>query len=152
MTRRLQRHIFAACRELGMDTQTRHDMQFQATGKASTTDMSEAELRLVIDRLKENGWKPRVKEGVKRGLKQRHKRASRGDLRLVHVLWRLLGDAGCLRDPSRRGLNAFIRSRFENTWVSVPIDIDALRDAHQIAQLVTALKDWCRREGVELRK
>ena len=32
-----------------------------------------------------------------------------------------------LRDPSRKGLNTFIRSRFEQNWDSVPLDVDQLR-------------------------
>jgi uncharacterized protein DUF1018 len=146
-TRQLQQKIHVACRDLGLDADTRHDIQIAACGKSSMRDMTEAELRLVVNHLKARGWKPGIKGGVKRGF---HKSAARGDVRLVHVLWTKLGDAGCLREPGRAGLNAFIRSRFEGAWKSVPIDVDALRDYRQINQLINALKDWCAREGVEL--
>ena len=53
-----------------------------------------------------------------------------------------------LNRPGRDGLNAFVRSRFESKWQSVPIDVDALRDAGQINAVIRALQDMCRRAGV----
>lgn len=143
--RSLQRMIFAACRELGLDDEARHDLQLAATGNASLSDMTEAELKLVVDRLKQNGFKPDFKGGQKRGA------APRGDLRFAHVLWRLLGEAGALRDPSRAGLNAFVRQSFGRNWGSVPADFDMLRDAGQIDQVIQALKAWAAREGIVLK-
>jgi len=139
MTRALQRTIHVACKDLGLDDDARRDLQLAATGKASMKDMSEADLRLVIDRLKASGFKVSPKP---------RKAAPRADLRYVHVLWGLLGRAGKLKSPGRDGLNAFVRTRFEGKWQSVPIDIDALRDAGQINDVTRALKDWCKRSGI----
>lgn len=144
--RALQRKIFVGCRELGLDDDARHDLQLAATGKDSLSDMTEVELQQVLDRLKECGFKP-VSTGGKR-----RKTAPRADLRFVHVMWRLLGDAGALKRPDRDGLNAFIRSQFEGKWDFVPIDVDALRRADQISDVIEALKDMCRRNGVELKR
>ncbi|TRD18375.1 gp16 family protein [Palleronia caenipelagi] len=144
--RSLQRQIHVACRELGLDSDARHDLQLVACGKASMRDMDEADLQAVVRHLKARGWDG----GSAPRNKGRYKPAPRADLRLVHKLWTLLGQAGALRDPSRAGLNAFIRSRYEGVWQSVPIDVDALRDAGQISQVINALKDWCARAGVEL--
>ncbi len=143
--RSLQRMIFAGCRELGLDEDARHDLQLAATGKASLSEMSEAELKLVVDRLKQSGFKPDFKGG------KRQAAAPRGDLRFIHVLWRLLGDANALRDPSRAGLNAFIRTSFGKNWGTVPADVDMLRDAAKIDQVVQALKAWTAREGIVLK-
>ncbi|KAB6715840.1 regulatory protein GemA [Roseobacter sp. TSBP12] len=143
--RTLQRQIFAGCKQLGIDDDTRHDLQLVVTGKASLSDMSDAELRAVVENLKERGFKA----GFNGGKKGKFKPAPRADLRLIHVLWKLLGDAGVLDRPDRAGLNAFVRSRFEGKWQSVPIDIDALRDADQINAVIRALKDMCRRNGVQ---
>ncbi len=141
MTRRtLQKLIHVGCRELGLDQDTRHELQLVATGKVSQRDMSEADLRAVIDALKARGFRP---EG------RRHPKAPRADLRLIHVLWRKLGDAGVLERPGRDGLNAFIRARFGASWGNVPIDVDALRDANRINAVIRALRDWCARAGVE---
>lgn len=141
--RDLQKLIHVGCRELGLDADARRDLQQAATGKASMRDMTEADLRLVVDRLKASGFDP----GSGR---VRHPRAPRADLRLVHVLWRMLGEAGELKQPGRAGLNAFIRRRFGDAWGSVPADIDMLRDWEKIDTVIQALIDWCERAGIEV--
>lgn len=144
MNRALQRKIFAGCRELGLSKEARHDLQLAETGKASLSDMTETELKLVLERLKKDGFNPVSKP------RKGPAKASRGDLRFVHVLWRLLGEKGVLKDPSRAGLNAFVRSQFGESWKSVPADIDMLRNGGKINQVIQALKAWGEREGVEL--
>jgi phage gp16-like protein len=145
MTEQLRKTIFVGCRQLGLDTETRRDLQLVATGKASMSDMSVSELNSVLAALKKRGFEP----GFKAASKGRFKKAApRADLRYVHVLWGMLGKAGKLKKKGRDGLNAFVRSRFESKWKSVPIDIDALRDADQINDVTRALKDWCKREGI----
>lgn len=147
MTLAVQRQIHVACKQLRMDSDMRHDLQLLVTGKASLSDMTDAEHLKVLEALKQRGFKP----GFKGASKARRAPAPRADLRFVHVLWSKLGEAGALHKPGRDGLNAFVRSQFENEWQSVPIDIDALRDADQITDVVQALKAWCRRAGVVLK-
>lgn len=142
----LQRKIFVGCRQLGLDEDTRRDLQLVATGKESLSDMDDAEMRKVLDALKAKGFKPTSRAGK---LKNHRQAAPRADLRYVHVLWGLLGRAGHLEKPDRAGLNAFVRSRFEGKWQSVPLDIDMLQNAGQINDVTRALKDWCRRKGIE---
>lgn len=142
MSATLRRTIFAACRDLGLDDDARHDLQLRVTGKDSLSDMTDRELRLVVDEMTRMGFR------LARG--GRHKRAPRADLRLVHVLWRKLGEADALEKPGRDGLNAFIRAQFGEAWGAVPADIDMLRDAAQINAVVCALKGWCARAGIEL--
>lgn len=148
----LQKMIHVGCKQLGLDTDTRHALQVGATGKESLSAMSEAELRKVVEALKARGFKPfgnTYFKGRKGRLPGKIKPpAPRGDLRYVHVLWRLLGEAGAVNKPGREGLNAFVRARFEGKWAFVPIDIDALRDPAQINDVTRALKDWCKRAGV----
>jgi phage gp16-like protein len=139
----LRKQIFVGCRELGLDHETRHDLQLNVTGKSSLTDMSERELKLVVDALETKGFV------VQKSGKTGNKRAPRADLRLVHVLWGKLGEAGALREPSRAGLNNFIRKQFGETWQSVPADVDMLRDHTQIDDVIQALKAWARREDVD---
>ena len=150
--RTLQKMIHVGCKQLGLDETTRHDLQLVATGKASMSDMTEVELKKMVAALKERGFRPvgetcyRGRKGpVKGGFKPP---APRADLRFVHGLWSLPGNAGALKKPGRDGLNAFVRSRFEGKWQSVPLDIDMLRDAGQINDVTRALKDMCRRAGV----
>jgi len=142
MNRSLHKLIFAACRHLGLDDDARRDLQVNVTGKASLRDMSDGELKLVVNRLKEAGFEDRPRN-------PRHKPAPRADLRMIHVLWRKLGQSGALRDPSRAGLNTFIRARFEATWGSVPADVDMLRDWQQIDAVIQALKSWGQRAEID---
>lgn len=145
--RTLQRQIHVGCKQIGLDDDTRRDLQLVATGKASMADMTDADLRKMLEALKQRGFKP----GFKGASKARRAPAPRADLRFVHVLWAQLGAAGALKRPGRDGLNAFVRARFEGKWQSVPIDIDALRDAGQINDVVRALKDMCKRAKVVLK-
>lgn len=145
--RTLQRMIHVGCKQLGLDSDARRDLQLITTGRASMSDMSDADLRKMVDALKARGFKAGFK-GASSGRKSRPA-APRADLRYIHVLWGLLGKAGVLKRPGREGLNAFIRSRFEGKWQSVPIDIDALHDAGQINDVIRALRDMCARNGVE---
>lgn len=151
----LKRMIHVGCKELGLDNETRRGLQLVATGKESMSDMSDDDLRKVVTALKDRGFKPYGKTyytSHKSGVKGRgHAPAPRADLRFVHVLWTELGKADALKRPGRDGLNAFIRSRFEGKWQSVPIDVDALRDAGQINDVTRALKDMCQRAGVNIR-
>ena len=142
MSRALQQKIHVGCRELGLDSDARRDLQLAATGKASMKGMSEAELKAVLRRLQDSGFK--AGSGGKK-----HAKASRADLRLVHVLWRKLGESGQLRDPSRKGLNKFIRARFENAWSNVPADVDMMRDYAEIDQVIQALKSWGQRVDID---
>lgn len=152
--RTLQRMIHTACRQLGLDEDARRGLQVVATGKASMTDMTDAELRKVVAALQARGFKPGgngyFRKGSKAPSKASRPPADRADLRYVHVLWGLLGKAGHLDRPGRDGLNAFVRSRFEAHWSSVPIDIDTLRDARQINDVIQALQAMCRRHGVKV--
>lgn len=145
--RSLQKTIHVGCKALGLDADMRHDLQLVTTGKASLSEMTEAELLRMVDALKTRGFRP----GTKQSAGHFRPAAERADLRFVHVLWSLLGNAGALKRPGRDGLNAFIRARFEGKWQSVPLDIDMLRDAGQINDVTRALKDMCRRAGVQVK-
>ena len=142
MSRALQQKIHVGCRELGLDGDARQALQLAVTGKASMKDMTEADLNDLLNRLKQDGFKAR--SGGKK-----HAKASRADLRLIHVLWRKLGEAGKLRDPSRKGLNKFIRKRFGKAWSNVPADVDMMRDHVEIDQVIQALKAWGQRVDID---
>lgn len=146
--RSLQRMIHVGCRELGLDADTRHDLQLAVTGKASLRDMTDAELQAVVEALKSRGFKPFGTAA--RGGRGRPP-ARRADVRYAHVLWRLMAERGVVRQPGPKGLNAFVRSRFGSAWGSVPIDIDAMTDHRQIADILDALKAMCQRAGVPYR-
>jgi phage gp16-like protein len=142
MNRSLHKLIFAACRQLGLDDDARRDLQVSVTGKSSLRDMDDRELKLVVNRLKEAGFEDKPRN-------PRHKPAPRADLRMIHVLWRKLGQAGALRDPTRDGLNRFIRARFGASWGSVPADVDMLREWRLIDDVIQALKSWGERAEID---
>ena len=146
MSNTVLKTIHVAVRDLGLDDETRRDLQLRVTGKASLREMTDAERLAVLDELKAYGFKPAPKPGA-RG----HRRpATRGDVRFIHVLWGKLAKAGAIDAPGSAGLNAFIRSRFEKAWGAVPIDVDSMRDWKQIATVIEALKAMCHRAGIEL--
>lgn len=138
--------IHVACRQLGLDEETRRDMQLVATGKSSLRDMTAAEQQLVLDALKARGFQSSSCGTSRKGWRNP---ASRRDVRLCHVLWGKLVRAGEVQVPGATGLNAFIRARFEAAWGAVPIDIDSMRDWKQIASVIEALKGMCRRAGIK---
>lgn len=136
--------IHVAARELQLDEDTRRELQFRITGKASLRDMTPAEQTAVLDALKAQGFSPSA------GKKPHRKPAKRGDVRYLHVLWRLLSEAKVVDKPGARGLNAFIRVRFEAAWGAVPIDVDQMTDHAQIATVAEALKAMCRRAQIKV--
>ena len=138
--------IHVAVRDLGMDAETRRDLQLLVTGKDSLKDMTAAEQLAVLDALKERGFKP----SAGKASRTQRRPATRGDIRFCHVLWGKLVRAGVVELPGAAGLNAFIRARFEKAWGAVPFDIDGLRDWQQIATVIEALKAMCHRAGIEL--
>ena len=143
----LLKTIHVACRQLGLDEDTRRDLQLVATGKASLRDMTPAEQQAVLDALKDRGFKIGPASGAKKGFRRP---ATRGDVRFCHVLWGKLVSAGAVQVPGATGLNAFIRARFEKAWGAVPLDVDSMRDWKQIAAVIEALKGMCKRAGVDI--
>lgn len=137
--------IHVAARELGLDADTRHGLQLAATGKASLADMTAAELDKVVDVLKARGFKPERRVATKG-----RQTATRGDVRFMHVLWSKLVKARAVDGAGAKGLNAFIRKRFETAWGAAPLDVDLMQDAAQIATVIEALKSMCRRAEITL--
>ena len=148
--RYLQKLIFVGCRALKLDAEARRALQLRVTGKPSLAAMTKAEMQSVVAELKKSGFRPKTSGKSGRRKAGYHKPAPRADLRLIHVLWSKLGQAGLLDRPDRAGLNAFIRARFGAAWGAVPADIDMLRDHKQIEAVIRALKSWCEREGIEI--
>ena len=142
----LTRTIMVGCRQLGLDEETRRDLQLRVVGKASLRDMTPCEQQKVLDALKAEGFRPNG------GAKARRAAAPRGDVRFCHVLWGKLHRAGAVDLAGAKGLNAFIRSRFEKAWGAAPIDIDQMRDWQQIAAVIEALKGMCKRAGIEVER
>jgi len=145
MTRALQKLVHVGCRELGLDGEVRRDLQLMVTGKASMLDMDEGDLTKLVTALKERGFTPHAGKG-----RAKRPAAKRGDVRFAYVLWGKLHKAGAVDKGGAKGLNAFLRARFEKAWGAVPFDIDTMQDARQIATVIEALKGMCARAGIAL--
>lgn len=142
-----QRLIFAACRELGLDEETRRDLQLAATGKASMTEMSAADLKKVEAALKARGWKPTA---PKAGRKWRPAE-TRADLRLIWVLWGRLAAAGHVKGD-QAALHRFINSdRWWRKYGPAETHLKFLPQK-RAADVIEALKDYCRRNQVRIGK
>lgn len=102
-SQQLQRTIHGACRDLGLDDDTRHDMQRQITGKESLTEMTEADLRKVIKALNEKGWKGRS-TAPKRGFSAPAEHAYQ---RKIYALWGELKREGVWADARKASLFKF---------------------------------------------
>lgn len=138
----LRRHIFAACRELGIDDDGRRDIVANATGKQSMSGMGAADLQLVCDALREKGWKPKARKG-------RPLEATK-DKRFVWVLWRKLALAGVVKGDAA-ALDAFVNnSKF---WSKHGTTQTALRfiSEERTQDVIEALKDVCRRNQVRIK-
>lgn len=145
MTLALKKLIHVGARTLGLDADTRHDLQLVATGKASLADMTEAELEKVVAAMKARGFKP----SAGRASNTRRPAAPRGDVRFCHVLWGKLHSAKVVDQKGAVGLNTFVRARFGDAWGAAPIDIDKIADWKQIATVIEALKSMCKRAGIK---
>lgn len=89
-----------------MDEDARRDLFERLTGKRSLSLMSDAEVKRMDDYFRK----------LNPAKKSRKPAAKRSGVRFIHVLWRKLREVDALTDPSRDGLNKFIRSRFGDAW------------------------------------
>ncbi|MYE01493.1 MAG: regulatory protein GemA [Alphaproteobacteria bacterium] len=122
------RSIHANARELGMNADARHGLQERLTGKASLTEMSDAELEVVKREL----WQRRRRAGPARHRMPRTPTASK-----LRALWIAAWNLGVVEDRSDRALAAFTRRQ---------LNIDSLTwSAPILARAVEALKLWLAR-------
>lgn len=113
------------------------------TGKTSTAigSMSDAERAKVIRHLKSKGFssgRPKRREKAP-GM------ATTGQIGLIHVFWKALGDDGHLDSPGTQSLNAwllnFTKGYNHGAGYSSP-DFLPASVAHKV---IEALKSWCQR-------
>jgi phage gp16-like protein len=121
--------IHIAINELGWSDDDYRGVLFAKTGKSSAGELDSTGRKRFIDHLKACGWKGHSKPAGPRLTKQQwHAR----------MLWKELGQAGALTDPSDKALNAFIEHQ-----VGVA-DLRFLGTA-DASKVIEALKAWLRR-------
>ena len=135
---RLRRAIFAACRQRGIDSDLRHEIQLGATGKASLTEMTTDDMRKVLDavngRRRRTGGKPNRLKGPTGSLPDGPHTSK------LRALWISAWWLGVVEDRSDEALGAWIRRQ---------TGLDAARWATpvQTSACIEALKGWMARDG-----
>jgi len=133
---RLIRLIHVAKRELGLDDEAYRDLLQSATGKRSTSDMAEFELRRLLDHLKTCGFK--VKSTRKSARKHDVHMDQHEQSRKIRALWLQLADMGIVRDPSEAALGR---------WIKRETGVEALAwlDGDHASRCIEKLKKWNQR-------
>ena len=95
---KLTRLIHVGAREIGLDEDGRRDFYQRVTGKSHQNQMSEADKQKVLDALKASGFKVKGRPS-----------SNKAYVRLIYALWRSIGEAGGLSDPSIHALRSFVK-------------------------------------------
>lgn len=136
--------IHMAKKDLKLSEDEYRGMLAGLTGKESCASMDIAELSKVLDAMRSRGWKPKVKATPSRRRRFDPKENSAGK-RKIFKLWYLLADADKV-SRSIKAMNAFIDRQ---TGFKGGIDWVSTHEAE--VQVIEALKEICKREGVKLR-
>jgi hypothetical protein len=127
--------IHTACKDLGIDEDTRRDLYERVTGKRSLTDMSPAEHERIVAELRAKGFKALSHRPDGRQ-KLTGKYAGK-----LQALWIAGYNLGLIRSRDDMALLAFIKKQ-------TGIDHSRfLRDADDAARVIEALKGWLARGG-----
>lgn len=123
---RLIRAVRAACARLGLDDDDRRDIQLALVKKRSLSDMTLAEIGIVLDQLNKD-WKGPSGHGSHIGK--------------IRALWWSLYWLGLVASPDDGAIDSFVRKQ---------TGISALRflNHRRAASVVEPLKSWLAREGV----
>lgn len=129
-----------AKRDLEFEDDDWRDLLERVAGARSARELSPVQKAKVLKELERLGWKPQGKQPAME---------ERRDLRFIHVLWKLLAEAGAVK-PGRAALNAWIASpKFAAKWGDVPTDVRFL-SAARAHDVIEGLKAVADRHGVEL--
>ena len=133
--------VHIAKKELGLTDLVYRQYLWRWFAVRSAGDLTDAQLERLVDIYKLNGWKPKPGREA-RELKRSQDRASYAQLGMIRGLWRELGRAGKLHNPTDDGLSRFIKKtthvdRLE--WLTI----------HQAGGVIEALKAWAERAGTD---
>ncbi len=132
---RLIKLIHVARRELGMDDETYRLMlagMKGLDGATSTAVLSVPKLYLVLEQLKQKGFK------VRPAAKPKRPQAADDQSKKIRSLWLTLHDAGAVRDPSEEALAKFVLGMTKVAalqWLS----------SEQASRVIENLKKWHQR-------
>ena len=107
--------VHIAKKDLGLDDDIYRTVLERITGHSSCSDMSMAQLELLLKSLAiDYGWKAKVKTprtGVKRPL---YEKSDDGQVRFFYRLFFMLGEYGVIEKPTREDANTWCRKYFDN--------------------------------------
>jgi Protein of unknown function (DUF1018) len=127
--------IHTACKDLGLDEDTRRDLYERVTGKRSLTQMSAAEHERVVSELRAKGFK-----AVQRRASGKQKLTGKYAGKL-QALWIAGYNLGLVKSRDDMALLSFIKRQ-------TGIDHSRfLRDGEDAAKVIEALKAWLARDG-----
>ena len=126
--------IHIAKRDLGLTDETYQDILYVATKQTSCSKLSIEQLHVVIERLKEKGFRVKAKDGVR----------NPAQINLILKLWQDLAAAGAINDGSRNALNAYIK-RMTAQKNGIGIDSIDWLDSDNASHIVECLKQWNKR-------
>lgn len=124
-----RRLLKAAQNQIGMCQEDYVSMLKRVTGKTSSTELNATQIDKVLSEFKRLGYRPN----------NRNQRL----ISKISYLWMLLGEAGKLDNPTKAAMLVFC-NRFTKSGVYKA-------DVKQLHAVIEALKDWCEREGVEVK-
>jgi phage gp16-like protein len=102
--RSMEGKVHVAKKEMGLDEDTYRGMMMNVTGKASLTQLSDAEVEKLIEDFKTKGWQAKPKSGAAGGVA---KRADHPVARKARALWISLYQLGAIENHSEQALEAF---------------------------------------------
>jgi phage gp16-like protein len=140
---RLIKLIHVGRRELAMDDESYRAMLANTPaleGATSSKDLSVPKLKVVLELLKNKGFKvvPKAKKAGQNGRKTDVKMADDAQSKLIRHLWLELHSKGAVRDPSEVALNRFVLNR---------VQVEALQwlNTAQASKVIEHLKKWLKR-------
>lgn len=125
--------VHAARKAADLDDETYRAMLERITGKTSAKDLSDGELRRVLDHM--NGQKP----GQRRFAPPR---STNPVAKKARALWISLHALGAIEDASESALRAWVKRQYH-------VDDLAFIPASRGFAVVEGLKQWCARLGVD---
>lgn len=127
----LKAQIHIAKSQLGLDDETYRAVLEGATGKTSSAAMNERELKTALQAFKDRGFKSRPPRKAKGSATLEEK--------LVAV-WRDMGSAGLLNNPSDAALRSYVRRQTGNRY-----EAPQFCDNRTLIRLIESLKQWRKR-------
>ena len=129
--------IHVAKTKLGLEDDVYRDILESTTGKTSSKLLTPAQLEAVLDRLKQLGFEVESKD--KAGVKNL---ADDAQSKLIRHLWLQLHKAGQVRNSSEKALAKFVENK---------VGVSALQflSTKNADMIITHLRQWCKRCGIE---